>query len=221
MDRSVLAFAEKLRGHAGVFGETGGIAWRSSTVPVSYEDAVQEMENRAASIYAGVEPELIWFLEHPPLYTAGTSARDADLLDSSRFPVYSAGRGGQYTYHGPGQLVAYVLLDLNKRGRDVRCHVNKLEAWVIEALGEYGISGERREGRPGIWVKTSVQDAKIAAIGVRVRRWITYHGVAINICPDLSHFDGIVPCGISGAGVTSIEALGKEALGEGLYRPTA
>jgi lipoyl(octanoyl) transferase len=209
MEERVLAFANKLRAHANVFSEPGAIEWRFSPATISYEDAVSEMEDRAAMIYAAEAPELIWLLEHPPLYTAGTSARDADLLDPTRFPVYPTGRGGQYTYHGPGQLVAYVLLDLNKRGRDVRCHVKRLEAWVIEALGDYGVPGERREGRPGIWVRTEEQDAKIAAIGVRVRRWVTYHGVAINICPDLSHFAGIVPCGISGAGVTSLAALRK------------
>ncbi len=165
------------------------------------------MEERAAAILSGEANELIWFLEHPALYTAGTSARSSDLLDPGRFPVYDTGRGGQYTYHGPGQLVAYVLLNLNSRGRDVRRHVHRLEAWVIAALQDYGVEGERREGRPGIWVRRGGRDEKIAALGVRVRRWVTYHGVAINVCPDLTHFGGIVPCGIEDAGVTSIAEI--------------
>ncbi len=206
MDERVLAFAEKMRATADVLGGTADAEWRLSRAPVAYETAVAQMEERAGAIGLGLKPELVWLLEHPPLYTAGTSAKPSDLLDSQRFPVYSSGRGGQYTYHGPGQLVAYVLLDLNKRGRDVRRHVHRLEAWAIAALGTYGISGERREGRPGIWIKKRHGDAKIAAIGVRVRRWITYHGIAVNVCPDLSHFSGIVPCGIADAGVTSIEA---------------
>ncbi len=206
MDQSVLAFAERLRGDAGVLGETSGIEWRFSRAPVPYEAAVAGMEERAEAIRAGLQPELVWLLEHPPLYTAGTSAKPSGLLDVARFPVHSSGRGGQYTYHGPGQLVAYVLLDLNKRGRDVHRHVLLLEAWGIAALAAHGIRGERREGRPGIWVSKRGGDAKIAAIGVRVRRWITYHGIAFNICPDLSHFSGIVPCGIANAGVTSLAA---------------
>ncbi len=207
MDETVTAFAGRLRARVGAFGETAGIEWRLSSSPVSYEEAVAAMEERAAAIFAGDAAELIWFLEHPPLYTAGASAKASDLLDAARFPVHRTGRGGQYTYHGPGQLVAYVLLDLNKRGRDVRRHVQRLEDWVVAALGDYGIKGERREGRPGIWVKSGGRDEKIGAIGVRVRRWVTYHGVAINICPDLSHFQGIVPCGISDAGVTSLAEL--------------
>ncbi len=206
MDERVLTFAETLRANADVLGETGGAEWRLSRAPVAYESAVTQMEERAEAIGLGLKPELLWLLEHPPLYTAGTSAKPSDLLDSQRFPVYPSGRGGQYTYHGPGQLVAYVLLDLNKRGRDVRRHVHRLEAWAIAALAAYGISGERSEGRPGIWIKQPHGDAKIGAIGVRVRRWITYHGIAVNVCPDLSHFSGIVPCGIADAGVTSIGA---------------
>jgi lipoyl(octanoyl) transferase len=206
MDEKVLAFAQALRAKASALGATEGIEWRLSPEPVPYEAAVTGMEERTAAIGAGRSPELVWFLEHPPLYTAGTSAKPADLLDGARFPVYAAGRGGQYTYHGPGQLVAYVLFDLNKRGRDVRQHVHRLEAWVIAALTAYGVTGERREGRPGIWVKRQDREAKIAALGVRVRRWITYHGIAVNVCPDLSHFSGIVPCGIADAGVTSLEA---------------
>jgi lipoyl(octanoyl) transferase len=206
MDEKVLAFANTMRAKADALGATADVEWRLSQAPTPYEAAVAEMEKRAEAILLGLRPELIWLLEHPPLYTAGTSARPADLIDAARFPVHASGRGGQYTYHGPGQLVAYVLLDLNKRGRDVRQHVHRLEAWAIAALDAYGISGERREGRPGIWVRKRGGDAKIAAIGVRVRRWVTYHGIAVNVCPDLSHFSGIVPCGIADAGVTSIDA---------------
>ncbi len=206
MDERVLEFAETMRAKADALGETANVEWRLSPDPVPYESAVAEMEERAGAILREQKPELIWFLEHPPLYTAGTSSKLTDLIDPARFPVYASGRGGQYTYHGPGQLVAYVLLDLNKRGRDVRRHVHGLEAWAIAALAPYGISGERREERPGIWVRKPGGDAKIAAIGVRVRRWVTYHGIAVNVCPDLSHFSGIVPCGIADAGVTSIEA---------------
>jgi lipoyl(octanoyl) transferase len=170
------------------------------------------MEDRAAAILAGKAPELVWLLEHSALYTAGASAKPSDLLDPARFPVHRTGRGGQYTYHGPGQLVAYVLLDLNRRGRDVRRHVERLEGWVIAALGDYGVEGGRRQGRPGIWVRgDGGRDEKIAAIGVRVRRWVTYHGVSINICPDLSHFEGIVPCGIQDAGVTSLARIRAES----------
>jgi lipoyl(octanoyl) transferase len=207
MDESVAAFAENLRVHSGALGEMAGVEWRLSEMPVAYEPAVARMEDRAASILAGNDPELVWFLEHPALYTAGASAKPQDLLEPARLPVHRTGRGGQYTYHGPGQLVAYVLLDLNKRGRDVRRHVRGLEAWVISALADHGITGERREGRPGIWVRNGSRDEKIAAIGVRVRRWVTFHGIAINICPDLSHFEGIVPCGIEDAGVTSLASL--------------
>jgi lipoyl(octanoyl) transferase len=218
MDHQVSNFAGKLRANAAALGLMDGVEWRLSEEPVAYQDAVSEMEKRVAAITSGEAPELIWLLEHPPLYTAGTSAKEADLLDGARFPVYPAGRGGQYTYHGPGQLVAYVMLNLDLRGRDVRCHVHRLEEWMIATLRGYGVQGERREGRPGIWVRmagsgdeglaaSASKDAKIAAVGVRVRRWITYHGVAVNVCPDLSHFAGIVPCGISDAGVTSLSAL--------------
>jgi lipoyl(octanoyl) transferase len=204
MSESVAAFAGRLRDHAGMLGDPDGVEWRMSLSPEPYAEAVAAMEERAASIFEGKASEFVWLLEHPPLYTAGTSARPPHLLDPARFPVHRTGRGGQYTYHGPGQLVAYVLLDLNRRRRDVRLHVHRLEAWVIAALACYGIAGERREGRPGIWVSRGGRDEKIAALGVRVRRWVTYHGVAVNVCPDLSHFEGIVPCGIDDAGVTSI-----------------
>jgi lipoyl(octanoyl) transferase len=214
MDGTVLEFAQAMRAAAGTLGEMAGAEWRVSPSPVGYEAAVAEMEERAEAIFSGLKPELIWLLEHPPLYTAGTSSKPADLIDATRFPVHASGRGGQYTYHGPGQLVAYVHLDLNKRGRDVRHHVHGLEAWAIAALAAYGVEGERRQGRPGIWVRQpGGGDAKIAAIGVRVRRWVTFHGIAVNVCPDLTHFAGIVPCGIQDAGVTSLEAELERASG--------
>jgi lipoyl(octanoyl) transferase len=191
--------------------------WRVTDAPVPYPEAVAVMEARVAEILAGTAPELVWLLEHPPLYTAGTSARPADLLDPDRFPVYPTRRGGEYTYHGPGQRVAYALLDLDRRGRDVRAHVWRLEDWVIRTLAEFGVTGERRPGRVGVWVRRpdkaplpdgSPAEDKIAAIGVRIRRWVAYHGVAINVEPDLGHFTGIVPCGITGYGVTSLVDLG-------------
>jgi lipoyl(octanoyl) transferase len=185
-----------------------GVEWRLSPGAVDYTAAVELMEDRVAAIRAGLAPELIWLLEHPPLYTAGTSARNEELLEPHRFPVYRAGRGGRYTYHGPGQRVVYVLLDLARRGEDVHCYVHHLEEWGIRVLARFGIVGERREGRVGIWVGSDVGEAKIVAIGVRVRRWVTYHGLAINIDPDLEHYRGIVPCGITEQGVTSLAALG-------------
>jgi lipoyl(octanoyl) transferase len=188
-----------------------GVEWRSSAVAVPYASAVAEMESRVAAIRAGAAPELVWLLEHPPLYTAGTSARAEDLLDPGRFPVHRAGRGGRYTYHGPGQRIAYVMLDLARRGEDVHCYVHHLEEWGIRALARFDIRGERREGRVGIWVAYGNGEAKIAAIGVRVRRWVTYHGMAINIDPDLDHYRGIIPCGIAEHGVTSLAALGIAA----------
>lgn len=190
------------------------VEWRISDTPVPYPDALAEMEARVEAIRAGTAPELVWLLEHPPLYTAGTSAREEDLLEPGRFPVYQAGRGGQFTYHGPGQRVAYVMLDLKTRGADIRAFVQDLEEWLIRTLAAFNIRGERREGRVGIWVDKRPyggapgQEDKIAAIGVRVRRWVSFHGVALNVEPDLSHFAGIVPCGISEHGVTSIVALG-------------
>lgn len=185
--------------------------WRIDSAPVPYPDAVAEMERRVAAIHAGEAPELLWLLEHPPLYTAGTSARQEDLLDP-RFPVYKSGRGGQYTYHGPGQRVAYALLDLKRRypdGPDLRAFVHDLEEWIIRALASFNVVGERREGRVGIWVtRGGGREDKIAAIGVRVRRWVSYHGIALNVEPELSHYEGIVPCGIAEHGVTSLADLG-------------
>lgn len=193
------------------------VEWIISDVPVGYEQALAEMEARVAAISESRANEAIWLLEHPPLYTAGTSARIQDLTDPNRFPVHEARRGGQYTYHGPGQRVIYVMLDLTKRGRDVRAFVKQLEAWVIATLAEFGITGEIREGRVGVWVPRpekpprtdgTVAEDKIAAIGIRLRRWVSFHGISINVDPDLSHFDGIIPCGIREHGVTSLVDLG-------------
>ncbi len=194
-----------------------GPEWRIAPGLVTYPDALAEMEARVGAMLAGEAGELVWLLEHPPLYTSGTSAKPEDLLMPDRFPVYPARRGGEYTYHGPGQRVAYAMLDLNRRGRDVRAYVWKLEEWVIRALAEFNVKGERRAGRVGVWVVRpdrpplpdgSPAEDKIAAIGVRIRRWMTFHGIAINVEPDLSHFSGIVPCGIRGYGVTSLVDLG-------------
>jgi lipoyl(octanoyl) transferase len=190
-------------------GAASAIEWRLSDGLVPYPEALAAMEERVAAIRAGAAPELVWLLEHPPLYTAGTSARPVDLLAPQRFPVFEAGRGGQYTYHGPGQRVAYLMLDLQRRKPDLRRYIRQLEEWVIRALARFDVRGERRPERIGIWVvKPGGQEAKIAAIGVRVRRWVSYHGVAINLDPDLAHFGGIVPCGVSGFGVTSLADLG-------------
>ncbi|MEN2785869.1 lipoyl(octanoyl) transferase LipB [Sphingomonas qilianensis] len=184
------------------------IEWRVAPAPVDYATALVEMEARASAVATGAARELIWLLEHPPVYTAGTSADSAELVDP-RFPVVSAGRGGRYTYHGPGQRVGYVMLDLTKRGRDVRHFVHTLEGWIIAALGELDIAAFRAPGRIGIWTLDGGKEAKIGAIGVRVRRWITLHGFSVNLSPDLGHFGGIVPCGIADYGVTSAAALGK------------
>jgi lipoyl(octanoyl) transferase len=185
--------------------------WSVSAAPVPYPDAVRTMEERVAAIGRGAATEHVWLLEHPPLYTAGTSAKDQDLREA-RFPVFKTGRGGQYTYHGPGQRVAYVMLDLNQRGRrDVRLFVRDLEEWLIRALSRLGVNGERRKGRVGIWVTArDGREDKIAAIGVRLKHWVSYHGISLNVSPDLSHYSGIVPCGIAqdGLGVTSLAALG-------------
>jgi lipoyl(octanoyl) transferase len=167
------------------------------------------MEAKVAAIRAGAAPELVWLLEHPPLYTAGTSARDEDLLQQNRFPVFRSGRGGQFTYHGPGQRVAYVMLDLDRRGRDIRAFVGALEDWLIETLGLFGVRGERRESRVGVWVRhRDGREEKIAALGLRVRRWVSFHGISLNVAPELSHYEGIVPCGVAEHGVTSLAALG-------------
>ncbi len=176
---------------------------------VPYPEAVAFMERRVADIRSGLAPEILWLVEHPSLYTAGTSAAEGELLDTGRLPVFTTGRGGRYTYHGPGQRVAYVMLDLMARGMDIRSFVRDLEAWLIATLAYFGIPGERRSGRVGIWVENDTGgDAKIAAIGVRIRRWVTYHGVSINVDPDLGHFEGIVPCGLAGHGVTSLKKFG-------------
>ena len=189
------------------------VRWTVSDRLTAYPDAVATMERIAAGIAAGTEPETVWLVEHPPLYTSGTSAKASDLLDA-RFPVYETGRGGQFTYHGPGQRVAYVMLDLNRRGRDVRAFVQNLEAWVMAALAEFNVVGETREGRVGVWVKRPDKgdgyEDKIAAIGIRLRKWVSFHGISLNVEPDLSHFSGIVPCGIAEQkfGVTSLVDLG-------------
>lgn len=185
------------------------LEWRISDEPEAYDAAVAEMERRVAAIRAGTAPELVWLLEHPPLYTAGTSAQEGDLLEPGLFPVHRTGRGGQFTYHGPGQRVAYVMLDLKRRGMDVRGFVSALEEWMIRTLARFNIKGERRAGRVGIWIDEGQgRESKIAAIGVRVRQWVTYHGVALNVDPDLAHYRGIVACGIRGHGVTSLMAQG-------------
>ena len=186
------------------------IEWRVSNAPVRYEDALEFMDIRAAAIREGSAKECIWLLEHPPLFTAGTSAHPSELLNPQHFPVYEAGRGGRYTYHGPGQRVGYVMLDLEKRGKDIRCFVHALEGWMIAALGEIGVAAHRAEGRIGIWVGDGANEAKIGALGVRVKRWVTLHGFALNVAPDLSHFGGIIPCGIAEYGVTSLAELGKQ-----------
>ncbi len=183
--------------------------WKISEGLTPYEDALALMEQRVADIRAGNASDLVWFVEHPPLYTAGTSSKDGDLLAPKRFPVYYAGRGGQYTYHGPGQRVVYVMLDLDKRGRDVRRYIADLERWIIDTLAEFNVHGETRDGRVGVWVeRDGNREDKVAAIGVRIRKWVTFHGICINVEPDLSHYTGIVPCGISEHGVTSLVDLG-------------
>jgi lipoyl(octanoyl) transferase len=186
------------------------IEWRISQAPVAYGEALDFMEQRVAAIREGTADECIWLLEHPPLFTAGTSADPAELMNPQRLPVYEAGRGGRYTYHGPGQRVGYVMLDLEKRGKDIRRFVHALEGWMIDALAELGVSSHRADGRIGIWVGEGSNEAKIGALGVRLKRWVTLHGFAINVAPDLSHFTGIVPCGIAEFGVTSLAELGKQ-----------
>ena len=193
------------------------VEWITTSALTDYEDAVTWMEARAAAIANGDASECIWLVEHPPLYTAGTSAKAADLVEPDRFDVFEARRGGEYTYHGPGQRVAYVMLDVGKRGRDVRAFVASLEGWIIATLAEFNVVGERRAGRVGVWVQRpdkplmpdgSLAEDKIAALGIRLRKWVSFHGLSINVEPDLSHFSGIVPCGISAHGVTSLVDLG-------------
>lgn len=188
----------------------GNVEWRVSDGLVPYPEALAEMEARASAVRFGSASELVWLLEHPPLFTAGTSADPAELFNPMNFPVFQAGRGGRYTYHGPGQRVGYLILDLERRGRDIRHFVHSLEGWMIAALGRLGVRARREPGRIGIWTGSGPDEAKIGAIGVRVRRWVTMHGFSINVAPDLSHFGGIVPCGIAEYGVTSLERLGLE-----------
>ena len=189
------------------------VEWLISDALVPYEIALRVMDQRAAAVAGGTAPELVWLLEHPPLYTAGTSARPADLLTPDRFPVHNVGRGGQFTYHGPGQRIAYVMLDVKRRGADVRAFVSSLEAWITDTLAAFGVKGETRPDRVGVWVarpeKTPGAEDKIAAIGIRLRRWVSLHGLSLNVEPDLEHFSGIVPCGITGYGVTSLVDLGR------------
>lgn len=185
--------------------------WKTAPAPVPYPDAIAFMEERVEHIRAGTAPEMVWLLEHPPVFTGGASADARDLIDSLGFPVIRTGRGGQFTYHGPGQRVAYVMLDLKRRMPDIRRYVQQLEGWLIATLADFGVHGFLREGRVGVWVETPTGEAKIAALGVRVRKWVSYHGIALNVAPDLSHYRGIIPCGISDYGVTSLETLGVAA----------
>lgn len=182
--------------------------WRVSDGLVAYGEAVSAMEQRVAAIRAGSAAEQVWLLEHPPLYTAGTSAKPTDLVDPTRLPVFQTGRGGQFTYHGPGQRIGYVMLDLRRRGSDIRSYVHNLEEWLIRTLARFNVRGERREGRVGVWVADGSREEKIAALGVRVKHWVSFHGVSLNVDPDLGHYGGIVPCGISQHGVTSLAKLG-------------
>jgi lipoyl(octanoyl) transferase len=201
------------------------VAWEVAPGLVQYPDAVARMDSEVAAIAKGDAPERVWLLEHPPLYTAGTSANPGDLVDPERFPVFPSGRGGQFTYHGPGQRVAYVMLDLKRRGGDVRAFVAALEDWIIGALASLGVGGERREDRVGVWVRHQTDagedESKIAAIGIRVRRWVSLHGISLNVAPELSHFTGIVPCGVTEHGVTSLRALGLAATMEDADRALA
>lgn len=190
------------------------VEWIISSGLVEYPDALKAMDERVDLIQNGNAKELVWLLEHPPLYSAGTSAKPEDLLTPNRFPVFKTGRGGQYTYHGPGQRVAYIMLDLNRRRRDIRAFVSNLETWIINTLAKFNIRGERRSDRIGIWVRrtdlnNSEREDKIGAIGIRIKRWVTLHGISINVSPDLEHFGGIIPCGIGGYGVTSFEDIGQ------------
>jgi lipoyl(octanoyl) transferase len=186
------------------------IEWKVSDAPIAYEDALAFMNERSAAIREGEARECVWLLEHPPLFTAGTSADPAELFNPQDFPVFEAGRGGRYTYHGPGQRVGYIMLDLDRRGRDIRCFVHALEGWIIDTLAELGVPAHRAEGRIGIWTGEGAAEKKIGALGVRVKRWVTLHGFALNVAPNLAHFGGIVPCGIAEYGVTSLADLGKQ-----------
>ena len=210
LSQSLSDLSEKLRRPDG-----RPVEWAVADGYVDYPFAVETMEARAAAIAAGEAHELIWLLEHPPLYTAGVSSKDDDLLDAGRFPVHRSGRGGQFTYHGPGQRVAYVMLDLNHRGRDIRAFVRGLEQWIIGALAEFNVPADVRDGRVGVWVERKgpgwSREDKIAAIGVKVRKWVSFHGISLNVEPDLDHFGGIVPCGIQEHGVTSLVDLGVPA----------
>lgn len=201
------------RTSATIAGDEPAIEWRATPGLVPYPEALAAMEARATAIRAGRAGELVWLLEHPPLYTAGTSADPAELFNPQGFPVFDAGRGGRYTYHGPGQRIVYAMLDLDRRGRDLRRFVHGLEGWVIDALGRIGVAAHRAPGRIGIWVDQNGTEAKIGAIGVRVRRWVTMHGFAVNVAPELAHFSGIVPCGIAEFPVTSLEAIGLKDVG--------
>lgn len=208
---------DELASKSSLYDASRQIQWRIAPHPIAYDDAVRTMEEHVAGITDGTRSELIWLVEHPALYTAGTSADEADLVQPDRFPVFKTGRGGQYTYHGPGQRVAYVMLDLSKRGKDVRAFVAGLESWIIATLDQFNVRGERREDRVGVWVerreKGSAPDGspiedKIAALGIRVRKWVSFHGISINVEPNLEHFSGIVPCGVADHGVTSLVDLG-------------
>jgi len=191
--------------------------WKISENPVAYPDAIAAMESRVEAIIMGGKPEMVWLLEHPALYTAGTSAKDKDLI-AHNFPVFKSGRGGQFTYHGPGQQIGYVMLDLKRRNAaDVRAYVQRLERWIIDILKELTVDGFVREGRIGVWVETPAGEAKIAALGIRVRKWVTYHGISLNVNPNLEHYQGIVPCGIKEFGVTSLEALGVNISAQKLH----
>lgn len=211
----MLSHPLSLDGRDSIRGDGAPVEWAVSAGWVGYEEAVAAMEARVAAISAGEAGEMVWLLEHPPLYTAGVSSKDADLLTPDRFPVHRTGRGGQFTYHGPGQRVAYVMLDLNRRGRDVRAFVRGLEGWIIGALDRLGVPAGVRDGRVGVWVERKgagwSREDKIAAIGVKVRRWVSFHGISLNVDPDLDHFAGIVPCGIAEHGVTSLLDLGLTA----------
>ncbi len=189
---------------------TDDIDWIIADAPVPYPEALAWMEARATAVAAGEAREAVWLVEHPPLYTSGTSADPTELLDA-RFPVFAAGRGGRYTYHGPGQRIGYLILDIGKRGRDVRCFVHAVEGWIIAALARVGVEAWRAPGRIGIWTRDNGQEAKIGAIGIRVRRWVSLHGFSVNVAPDLSHFGGIIPCGLPEFAVTSLENLGSRA----------